>query len=206
MTYHPSSRTPTSSQTADACETLALYGATPAPDEIDPRPLPEQDQTSCAIASMVEATHMLLSDTQLEEDLEEMLWSLTNIFHRKLYLIERRLDDNEAEQRQMMREQDGSEVKSLELERRLIQGQQLVEHRKPHPESLLLACKQMGVEPASGIYVGDHIRDIEAGRNAGMTTVAVRYGYLEHPEDIDLWEADHTVETVSDLVKLIQCC
>ena len=81
-----------------------------------------------------------------------------------------------------------------------------VEHRKPPPEALFLACQQMGVEPGSGIYVGDHIRDIEAGRNAGMTTVAVRYGYLEHPEDIDLWEADHTVETVSDLVKLIQCC
>lgn len=129
MTYHPSSTTPTSSQTANACETLALYGATPPPDEIDPRPLPEQDQTSCAIASMVEATHMLLADTQLEEDLEEVLWSLTNIFHRKLSLIERRLDDNEAEQRQMMREQDGSEVKSLELERRITQGQKLVEHR-----------------------------------------------------------------------------
>lgn len=79
-----------------------------------------------------------------------------------------------------------------------------VEHSKPHPESLFLACQQMGVEPVSGIYVGDHLRDIEAGRNAGMTTVAVGYGYIENPEDIDLWQADHTVETVSDLVKLIQ--
>ncbi|OEY65023.1 phosphoglycolate phosphatase [Marinobacter sp. X15-166B] len=79
-----------------------------------------------------------------------------------------------------------------------------VEHRKPHPESLLLACKQLGANPADGIYVGDHLRDIEAGRNAGMTTVAVRYGYIENPEDIDLWQADHTVETVSELVKLLQ--
>ncbi|MDX1458364.1 MAG: HAD family hydrolase [Marinobacter sp.] len=79
-----------------------------------------------------------------------------------------------------------------------------VEQRKPHPESLMLACKQIGADPASGIYVGDHRRDIEAGRNAGMTTIAVRYGYIEHPEEVDTWQADLVADTVSDLTKLIQ--
>ncbi len=52
--------------------------------------------------------------------------------------------------------------------------------------------------------MGDHERDIEAGRNAGMTTIAVRYGYIEQPETVDLWQADLIADTVSDLAKLLQ--
>jgi phosphoglycolate phosphatase len=79
-----------------------------------------------------------------------------------------------------------------------------VTHRKPHPESLILACRQIGTEPGTGLYVGDHERDIEAGRNAGMRTVAVRYGYIEEPERVDLWHADLIADTVKDLAKLLQ--
>lgn len=79
-----------------------------------------------------------------------------------------------------------------------------VSQRKPHPESILLACRQLNVVPDHGIYVGDHRRDIEAGRNAGMTTIAVRYGYIEQPEEVDLWQADQVAATVDELAKLIQ--
>lgn len=79
-----------------------------------------------------------------------------------------------------------------------------VTDRKPHPEALYLACTQMGVDPARAVYVGDHERDIEAGRNAGMKTIAVRYGYIEDPDAIDLWQADIVVDTVDDLTKLLQ--
>lgn len=79
-----------------------------------------------------------------------------------------------------------------------------VSQRKPHPESLLLACRQIGTEPGTGIYVGDHERDIQAGRNAGMQTIAVRYGYIEEPEHVDLWQADRVADTVKDLAKLLQ--
>lgn len=79
-----------------------------------------------------------------------------------------------------------------------------VAERKPHPESLLLACRQIQVEPIKSVYVGDHERDIEAGRNAGMHTIAVRYGYIEEPETVDLWQADRIADTVSDLTKLLQ--
>lgn len=79
-----------------------------------------------------------------------------------------------------------------------------VTHRKPHPEALQLACRHIGADPAKGIYVGDHERDIEAGRNAGMTTIAVRYGYIEEPETVDLWQADLIADTVQDLAKLLQ--
>lgn len=129
MTLQTSSFTPTTSPTADALDTLALYGGTLPEDETDRRPLPEEDQLETAITAMVEASQMLLTDTQLEEDLQEILWSLTNIFHRRLTSLERQLDENECEQRDLVRCQDGSEVKCLELERKIDRGQKLVEHR-----------------------------------------------------------------------------
>lgn len=79
-----------------------------------------------------------------------------------------------------------------------------VAQRKPHPEALFLACTQVGAQPGTAIYVGDHERDIEAGRNAGMRTIAVRYGYIEEPATVDLWQADLIADTVSDLAKLLQ--
>lgn len=78
-----------------------------------------------------------------------------------------------------------------------------VTDRKPHPESLFLACTQIGAAPEQTVYVGDHQRDIEAGRNAHMKTIAVRYGYIEEPETVDLWQADIVADTVSDLAKLL---
>lgn len=79
-----------------------------------------------------------------------------------------------------------------------------VVERKPDPEGLHLACQQMGADSDRCIYVGDHARDIEAGRNAGMATVAVRYGYIVNPDEVDLWRADHAVNTVDELAKLLQ--
>ncbi|ERP91013.1 phosphoglycolate phosphatase [Marinobacter sp. ES-1] len=79
-----------------------------------------------------------------------------------------------------------------------------VSERKPHPEPLFLACQRIGAAPEQAVYVGDHERDIEAGRNAGMRTIAVRYGYIEQPRTVDLWQADIIADTVSDLAKLLQ--
>ena len=97
-------------------------------------------------------------------------------------------------------------IRALELEQRCatLICPDHVEHRKPHPEALLLACSHVNADPADAIYVGDHERDIEAGRNAGMKTIAVRYGYIEQPETVDFWKADIVVDTVSDLAKLVQ--
>tara|TARA_R100001440_G_scaffold25074_8_gene40835 strand:+ start:39819 stop:40481 length:663 start_codon:yes stop_codon:yes gene_type:complete len=78
-----------------------------------------------------------------------------------------------------------------------------VEHRKPHPESLQLACHLMGVSTEGGIYVGDHIRDIEAGRRAGMKTIAARYGYIQHPGVIAEWNADIIIDSARELEALL---
>jgi hypothetical protein len=63
-----------------------------------------------------------MADTRLEPDLDDLLWSTVNLFHRAVGRIERELDDNEQAQKRSQREQDGSEVKSVELERLIAEG------------------------------------------------------------------------------------
>ena len=62
--------------------------------------------------------------------------------------------------------------------------------RKPHPEPLWHACEQIGVAAKDCLYIGDHIRDIEAGRNAGMTTAIAAWGYIAENERLTDWLAD----------------
>ncbi len=117
------------SPTEHILQELQLYGFRPFSDEPDPRPLPEGDRVAGAIADIFDALIATLSDTRLEPDLEDLLWSTVNLFHRATSRIERELDDNEQAQRRSQKEQDGSEVKSVELERLTAEGQTLIERR-----------------------------------------------------------------------------
>jgi phosphoglycolate phosphatase len=72
-------------------------------------------------------------------------------------------------------------------------------HPKPHPAPLLHAAAQLGVAPGDCVYVGDDLRDIEAGRAAGMTTLAARWGYLAPGSPCDAWPADGWLDTPADL-------
>ena len=54
------------------------------------------------------------------------------------------------------------------------------EDRKPSPNMLLAACRQLDVEPANLLYVGDSPADIAAARAANCRVVAVTYGYGDH--------------------------
>ncbi|MCB1705131.1 MAG: HAD-IA family hydrolase [Halioglobus sp.] len=78
-----------------------------------------------------------------------------------------------------------------------------VRHRKPHPESLYLNCRELGCAPHEAIYVGDHLRDIEAGRAAGMYTIAAGYGYIEAGDDPQQWGANAQAHHSTDLLELI---
>lgn len=78
-----------------------------------------------------------------------------------------------------------------------------VEQRKPHPEAMFLACELIGCNPEQTLYVGDHLRDIEAGRNAGMRTIAALYGYIEEGDDPLDWHADHYIQHPDELTQLI---
>jgi N-acetyl-D-muramate 6-phosphate phosphatase len=76
-------------------------------------------------------------------------------------------------------------------------------HAKPHPEPLLEAARRMRVEAGACVYVGDDLRDVQAGKAAGMTTVAVAWGYLGLGESIEAWGADHIVQTPQQLLQLL---
>ncbi|MER8713181.1 DUF2493 domain-containing protein [Mesorhizobium sp. M1295] len=108
---------------------LQLYGWRPFTDEPDPRPLPGGDHVAGAVADIFDALIATLADTRLEPDLDDLLWSVTNVFHRAVQRIERQLDDNEQAQRRLQREQDGTEIKAVELETLTAQGQTMIERR-----------------------------------------------------------------------------
>jgi len=117
------------SATAHLLDEIALYGYRPFSDEADPRPLPEERIAAGAVADMFDALIATMIDTRLEPDLEDLCWSLANLFHRAEGRIQRELDDNEDAQKRSQLEQDGSEVKSVELERLLREGIGLIERR-----------------------------------------------------------------------------
>ena len=81
-----------------------------------------------------------------------------------------------------------------------------VSKTKPDPEPMYLAAKQLNLEARDIIYVGDHPRDIDAGRNAEMYTILAAYGYLplESRDDLAAWQADAIIHTVSELHQLLK--
>jgi 2-phosphoglycolate phosphatase len=76
-------------------------------------------------------------------------------------------------------------------------------HAKPHPAPLLEAARRMGLPAADCVYVGDDLRDVQAGRAAGMATVAASWGYLGLGEAIEAWGADHVIHHPSALLQLL---
>ncbi|WP_061026745.1 DUF2493 domain-containing protein [Bradyrhizobium sp. CCH5-F6] len=108
---------------------LQLYGYRPFSDEPDPRPLPDGKTIASAVADIFDAFVATLSDSRMEPDLEDLLWSTVNLFHRATGRTERQLDANEQAQRQSQHDQDGSEVRSVELERLITEGLSLIERR-----------------------------------------------------------------------------
>lgn len=78
-----------------------------------------------------------------------------------------------------------------------------LQHRKPHPAPVELACRQLEVEPAGVLFVGDDRRDIEAGRAAGTQTAAVYYGYGSWELVGPLVEHSLPVREPGDLFRLL---
>lgn len=75
---------------------------------------------------------------------------------------------------------------------------------KPAPDPLLHAAQAINVAPEACLYVGDDLRDVQAAHAAGMTSVAVRWGYLGDGPPIEQWHAHHIVRTPKDLHELLE--
>lgn len=74
---------------------------------------------------------------------------------------------------------------------------------KPDPEPVLMACKQLDVCPQQSLFVGDHLRDIQSGRNAGCCTVSAAYGYIDAGEDPSDWGAHYLINHASELESIV---
>ena len=74
---------------------------------------------------------------------------------------------------------------------------------KPFPDPLLHACAVAEVSPSRTVYVGDDVRDIEAGRAAHMGTMAAAWGYLGENEPIENWGADAIVSIPGRLLEAL---
>lgn len=76
-------------------------------------------------------------------------------------------------------------------------------HSKPHPEPILHAARLANIDPTKSVYVGDDIRDIMAGKAAGMKTIAAAYGYCGCEEPPEAWGADYLVYHPKELLEII---
>lgn len=76
-------------------------------------------------------------------------------------------------------------------------------HAKPHPAPLLHAAEVSGVDPRRCAYVGDDLRDIQAGKAAGMVTVTAAYGYCGEGDPPEQWGGDYLVRHPGELLALL---
>lgn len=96
-------------------------------------------------------------------------------------------------------------VRALGLDRRaacIVSGD-TTPRAKPDPAPLLHALGVTATAPAGALYVGDDLRDVQAGRAAGIRTVAVSYGYLGDGPHYAQWGADHIVHSPAELIELL---
>lgn len=96
-------------------------------------------------------------------------------------------------------------MQALQLDQRAacIVSSDSTKNRKPHPEPMFYACKLSNSSPDECVYVGDAQRDIEAGQNAGMQTIAALYGYIHERENPEEWNADSYINKPSDVLQFI---
>jgi phosphoglycolate phosphatase len=83
----------------------------------------------------------------------------------------------------------------------LVVGSDTTAERKPSPVPVLKALAELQAEPGEAVMVGDSNYDVDAGKAAGVMTVAVTYGY--RPREV-IAHADHLIDRMIDLIPLLE--
>ncbi len=104
------------SPTATICENMALYAHGCISEA------PEAEQCEIAAREMMDMLSGVFTDSCMEQDIEDMLWHIVNLFHRKTQTLEHLLDANLLKQQDLVKRQDGSEINSVELETAIDEG------------------------------------------------------------------------------------
>ncbi len=71
---------------------------------------------------------------------------------------------------------------------------------KPEPNVILKSLEAFQAQPQDCLLVGDSAADMEAGRRAGLSVCAVRYGYGDVAE-LARFEPDYWVDDLRELVR-----
>lgn len=74
---------------------------------------------------------------------------------------------------------------------------------KPHPEPIFLALEKLGQNSERCVYIGDHIRDIQAAKNADVIAIAAAYGYLAEDAKVEEWYADFILQSPEQTTSLL---
>lgn len=74
--------------------------------------------------------------------------------------------------------------------------------RKPDPYGALRLAEKMDVLPRECIYIGDTNTDMQTGRNAGMYTIGVLWGFRDR-EELEKAGADIIVSSPADILKIL---
>lgn len=94
-------------------------------------------------------------------------------------------------------------IEKLNIKTDLLICPEDVVNRKPHPESLIKAAQFFNVSIKDCLYVGDHVRDIEAAIAANMPSVAALFGYIEPEVNPKDWQANFYIDTPAELLPLL---
>ena len=78
-----------------------------------------------------------------------------------------------------------------------------VSETKPHPEPIFLALEKLGRDSERCVYIGDHIRDIQAAKNADVIAIAAAYGYLAEDAKVEEWYADFILQSPEQTTSLL---
>lgn len=81
-------------------------------------------------------------------------------------------------------------------------GQKETHQRKPSPEGVYIILKEFNIKPEECLYIGDTGTDMETGKNAGVDTVGVTWGFRTRDELISA-DAKYVIDEPKEILRLI---
>ena len=136
------------SSTAATCEQAALFGAPPERGEFDSREVWDRDDALAALgeAFRIIAQGIAPDGTQLADERESLLWGFVNTLHAQVQRLDRSTDKLVPELKDLQRDQDGSEIRSYELEQITARAQNLGDRRDAFEELRDAAAEAYRIE------------------------------------------------------------
>ncbi len=106
------------SMTATISDNAALFGAAPERDEFDTREVWDEDDALTAVAEAfrIMAQGVAPDGFQIADERESLLWGFVNMLDSQTNRLDRAADKLTPQLRDLQRGQDGTEIKSRELE------------------------------------------------------------------------------------------